>query len=128
MFRINFSSLINWAFARKAIEKAGADLNEEIANYILEQYRIHAPVDTGFMVSTSDVFSEHEGLDSWVTVYAYYAHWVEFGHMAGPTWVPPQPALRNAMAMAKANFPQIAGHISLGGGPWEGMTVSLTHP
>lgn len=128
MFNFNWSSIFNWFTPQKAMEQAGAELNQRIAEFILEQYRIHAPVDTGYMVSTSDIFTEYDGKDAWVTVYAYYAHWVEFGHMAGPTWIPPQPALRNAMAMAKVNFPQIAGHISLAGGPWEGMTVSLAHP
>ena len=127
MFNFEFKSIWNWFKAEKALEAVSADLTDQMAAFVLERYRMYAPVDTGFMVSTSDIVKQF-GNESHVVVTAYYAYWVEMGHLAGATWVPPQPALRNALAAAQLEFPSMAAKVKLTGEPRDWLIVSIARP
>lgn len=106
-------NLMDWNLVRQLFTRAADDVARRAAEYCLGRYRAYAPVDTGFMAGSARVVKVGERRYR-VVVGAGYSQWVEFGHLTPTgTWVPPNPALRKAMADTVAAFPSIARSVRL---------------
>lgn len=100
----------------------GHETAARAADYLAATARDYCPVDTGYLRSTIDVFPD--GSDGFVVaVTAGYAEWVEFGHVAHGTWVPPNPFFRTAVQATASNWPTLVSSVSAHGGP---LTVGLS--
>lgn len=69
---------------------------------------IYCPVKSGHMRSTIRVLDSNDGTMSTVYVGAYYAPFVELGHLTpAGTWVAPHPFMRMALEDTAEAWPQI---------------------
>jgi hypothetical protein len=119
-------STIDFGIAERAMQAAGEELKLRMAQRMADRAWMTAPVDSGEyrssitvvtpsggpvnLVSGSVVTAISNGSSGGavhVAVYAPYALYIEYGHFAGLTWVPPNPVLRNALAETIGAFPEI---------------------
>ena len=75
--------------------------------YVAERARFHAPVDTEDLRKSIKVLPGPGPMAWRVFVGVDYADPVHSGHIAGSTWVPPNPFLWRAIADAKAAWPRL---------------------
>lgn len=99
--------------AKAALIAAGTEAIMQAAEFMADHARANCPVDTGELLGSIQVVSSKGGSVVNVVATADYAQWVEFGHMAGSTFVAPNPFMRNALAATAAQFPTIAAGVRL---------------
>lgn len=91
----------------------GMEAARQCAEFMAARARLYVPVDTGFLRESIVVMATMSGTRYSVIATANYARYVEFGHMAGGTWVPPNPFMRRALADARRQFPAILKDVRL---------------
>lgn len=112
-------SFLNWGKAKTAMTNAGESAMLRAAQYMALRAQQYAPVDTGRLHNSIIVQSSMAGARISVIATAVsddgapYPVYVEFGHMAGSTFVPPNPFMRKALADTATAFPDICRGIRI---------------
>jgi hypothetical protein len=109
--------VMDWWKVDDAVASACQTLTTDIAEFVAEYARMGAPHDTGELMSKIGVVSSDNAFRTHVVSTAAHSVHVEFGHFANGTYVPAVPFMRNALAAARAAFPEIAGRINLAAPP-----------
>lgn len=97
--------------ARALIEARARKVGARACDYMAERARFHAPVDSGDLresiavVPSGSTFTVYVGVD--------YAFFVHFGHLAGSTWVAPDPFLWRAIWDTQKRWPAIVRESSV---------------
>lgn len=110
---INFH--FNFWWRREAIKESfievGKKSAEEAAEYVAQQARQYAPVDTEELRKSIVVVPSMNGMVWNVKVMVPYAGYVEYGSLhhypSGDVWIPPNPFFRKAMSDGRKRFPEI---------------------
>lgn len=103
-----FRSTIDADGAKAALLSKGDAVMSRLAEYTAERARATCPVDTGELRDSIRVIKTSGSGSYHVVATAAHAQFVEFGHHAGNTWVPPNPFMRRALEDARREFPRIA--------------------
>jgi hypothetical protein len=111
MFKFHFNFFAHpGAFKQRAI-LAGKSAAEQAAEYVAQQARQYAPVDTSALLKSIVVQPSMNGMVWNVLVLVPYAGYVEYGTLhhgaRGDYWIPPNPFFRRAMADGRKRFPDI---------------------
>jgi HK97 gp10 family phage protein len=104
-FSFNFWSRPN--AAKELFTDAGIKAAQKAAEYVAQQARQYAPVDTGDLLKSIKVQPSMGGMVWNVLVLVPYAGYVEYGTLHGDVWIPPNPFFRKAMDDGKKRFPDI---------------------
>lgn len=106
-------STIDWLLGRKAVELAGNEAIRRAAEFMALRAQQYVPVDTGRLHNSIIVQASMGGAKVNVMATAVsdsgapYPVYVEFGHMAGSTFVAPNPFMRKALADTARAWPDI---------------------
>ncbi len=92
---------------KETFEQAGIRAAQKAAEYVADQARQYAPVDTSALVNSIKVVPSMNGMVWNVLVQVPYAGYVEYGTLHGNFWIPPNPFFRKAMADGRKMFPDI---------------------
>ena len=112
-------SFLNWGKAKTVMVDAGETAMLRAAQYMQLRAQQYAPVDTGRLDNSIIVQTSMAGARISVVATAVsdrgapYPIYVEYGHMAGSTFVAPNPFMRKAMADTVSAFPSICQGIKI---------------
>lgn len=121
-------SFLDWGKAKSAMTNAGETAMLRAAQFMALRAQQYAPVDTGRLHNSIIVQTSMGGSRINVMATAVsddgapYPVYVEFGHMAGSTFVAPNPFMRKALADTARAFPDICRGIRIQG-PFGGSGV-----
>lgn len=109
---------IDFGKAQTYALKRGQQAMKLASEYFMAHTKMYCPIDTGYLISTIQEYEAAFGSYS-VTVLAWYAPFVEFGHW---TWggkggvagrfVAPNPFMRRALADTIAAFPELVSSMA----------------
>jgi hypothetical protein len=99
--------------ARSALIQTATTAAQMAAGFMAERAKQYAPVDTGMLLRSIEVQTSSIGTSFHVIATAPYAQWVEFGHMAGSTFVAPNPFMRMALADTVREWPNFVRSVRI---------------
>lgn len=95
---------------RKILEDRKSGLRR-LAEFVAEEARLRAPVNTGELRDSIHVVSSSDGLHHWIVAPVDHAEPVEFGftHYISGAFIPPAYYMRGALREGAARFPEYVG-------------------